>query len=124
MAKMGRPRIEIDPKELKQLARLQCTMKEVAAFFGCSVDTIERRFKEDDELRQIWEDGKGMGMISLRRKQFQILEEKNDTTMAIWLGKNILGQRDKVELDVEIEAGDGLAEAFGLIDQLVKGKAE
>ena len=124
MAKMGRPRIEIDPKELKQLARLQCTMKEVAAFFGCSVDTIERRFNEDEELRQIWEDGKGMGMISLRRKQFQILEEKNDTTMAIWLGKNILGQRDKVELDVEIEAGDGLAEAFGLIDQLVKGKAE
>ena len=44
-------------------------------------------------------------MLSLRRKQIQIMEETNSTPMAIWLGKQILGQRDRHEItqDINIE---------------------
>ena len=122
MAKMGRPKIEINEEELERLCRLHCTNEEIAAFFGCSVDTIERRFKENPSLKEKADHGKAMGKISLRRKQFQILEETNNTSMAIWLGKNILGQTDKVEMGVEVDASDKLSEAFSIIDTLAKAK--
>lgn len=100
MAKMGRPRIELDHDEMEKLCRLSCTMEEIAAYFGCSVDTIERRLKEDEELAALVARGRAVGKISLRRKQFQILEESNSASMAIWLGKQLLGQRDQVAHDL------------------------
>ena len=100
MAKIGRPKIELDPDELERLCRLSCTMDEIAAYFGCSVDTIERRMKEDEELKGIVLRGRAVGKISLRRKQFQILEDTNSASMAIWLGKQLLGQRDQVAHDI------------------------
>ena len=53
--------------------------------------------------RQVW--GRATGKLSLRRKQIQIMEETNNSTMAIWLGKQILGQTDKQEIvqDINIE---------------------
>lgn len=122
--KGGRPRIEIPVEELEKLSRLACTLDEIAAYFSCSRDTIERRMKDEPEVREAIERGRAHGKISLRRKQFQILEKTDNATMAIWLGKNILGQRDKFDIEVEVDAGDNLMTAFGLIDQITKGKAE
>ena len=45
----------------------------------------------------VYEEKRGIGKISLRRAQFR-LAEKN-AAMAIFLGKNYLGQRDHVEVD-------------------------
>lgn len=122
--KGGRPRIDIPVEELEKLSRLSCTLDEIAAYFSCSRDTIERRMKDEPEVREAIERGRAHGKISLRRKQFQILEKTDNATMAIWLGKNILGQRDKFDIEVEVDAGDNLMTAFGLIDQITKGKAE
>lgn len=124
MAKMGRPKIEIDGVELERLCRLHCTNEEIAAYFGCSVDTIERRFKENPELKEMAEKGRAMGRISLRRKQFQILEETNNTTMAIWLGKNLLGQRDMVDIVHEDKNEKALSDAFSIIDELARAKRD
>lgn len=41
------------------------------------------------------------GKISLRRKQFRMAE--SNAAMAIWLGKQYLGQKDKSELSLEDE---------------------
>lgn len=94
-AKTGRPEVEIDLAELEKLAGLACTVDDIAAWFGCSRNTILRRLADDKrpEFRHAWECGRGKGRVSLRRSQFK-LAEKN-ATMAIWLGKQLLGQKDE-----------------------------
>ena len=42
MAKMGRPQIEIDKAQFEKLCGLLCTEAEIASWFRCSVDTLER----------------------------------------------------------------------------------
>lgn len=93
---MARPRIEIDEKNFESLCGLQCTLTEIADFFGCSEDTIERWCKRNYNLNfaETFKKHSGKGRISLRRAQFR-LAEKN-ASMAIWLGKQYLGQSDSV----------------------------
>ena len=47
MAKMGRPRIEIDKEEFEKLCDIQCTLTEIAGWFRCSPDTIENWCKRE-----------------------------------------------------------------------------
>lgn len=118
MAKTGRPRIELDSAEIEKLCRLNCTMDEIAAFFGCSTDTIERRMKEDEDLKLAIERGRATGKISLRRKQFQILEDSNSASMAIWLGKQLLGQRDNLDVTTESKDKSSVTKAMELFKQV------
>lgn len=96
VSKGGRPRKLItDAATLKQVAglgRLQATVRECAAFFSVSPVTFEAFLKEPDVV-EAFESGKGQGLLSVRRSQFR-LAEKN-AAMAIFLGKNYLGQTDK-----------------------------
>lgn len=86
--KGGRPKKEVDSKLVFELAKIHCTMKEISSVAGCSVDTLERRFAE------IIEKGQDEGKRSLRRLQWQ-QAEKGNIQMLIWLGKQMLGQKDK-----------------------------
>lgn len=108
---MARPRIEIDFDNFKKLCGLQCTLAEIASFFDCSEDTIERWCKR--ELHENFADSfkkySASGKISLRRWQFKMAE--HNCSMAIFLGKNWLGQTDKIEQTInEVEDLTGLAE--------------
>lgn len=94
---VGRPRIEIDPEELTRLCRLNCTLQEIAAYFNCSERTIKNRMADDEDFRAIVENGRANGRLSVRREQFRIMEGGN-ASMAIWLGKQLLGQRDNQEV--------------------------
>ena len=40
---MARPKARIDLVELEKLCAMQCTDEEIAAFFGVSTKTVERR---------------------------------------------------------------------------------
>jgi hypothetical protein len=42
---MARPKAKIDLAELEKLCAMQCTDEEIAAFFGVSTKTVERRRK-------------------------------------------------------------------------------
>ena len=92
--KTGRPKIQIDFNNVKKLCALQCTAQEIADFNDCSVDTLDRRLREEYKLgfADFFKKHNSGGKISLRRNQFK-LSEKN-ATMAIWLGKQYLGQSD------------------------------
>lgn len=92
-------KVVIDPVQLGKLAELCCSIDEVAAFFRCSPSTIRHRIKRDP-LKTVWETGIARGAISLRRAQLQAAYA-GDRTMLVWLGKQILGQVDKVEQSVE-----------------------
>lgn len=97
---MGRPIKTINIKEVDKLCEMQCTEREIAAWFDISVDTLERRIKEKTDITfaEYFEQKRGKGKISLRRKQMEMALDGN-ITMLIWLGKQYLDQKDKQELE-------------------------
>lgn len=101
---MARPRIPIDKQTFEKLCGLQATEQEIAGFFGCSVDTIERWCKRTYKMRfaEVFAEKRGIGKISLRRMQWKLAEKS--APMAIFLGKNYLGQTDERKQQVELTA--------------------
>lgn len=97
---MARPNKEIDQKQFESLCGIQCTREEICSFFGISEKTLDswckRTYKKSFSL--IFQEKRGVGKVSLRRSQFR-LAEKNPT-MAIWLGKQYLDQKDIIETDM------------------------
>ena len=91
---MARPRIKIEWEQFDKLCAIQCTLVEIAEWFSCSIDTIERAVKREKSMgfAEYYKKKSSKGKISLRRYQWEMA--KKNTTMAIWLGKQYLGQRD------------------------------
>lgn len=96
---MARPKKPIDYETVEKLANIQCTQEEIASFLDISVRTLQR----DEEFCRLFKKGRENGKMSLRRIQFK-LAEKN-TSMAIFLGKQYLGQKDTPEVQI---GGDGI----------------
>lgn len=84
---MARPVLELDEDIIDKLASIHCTMEEIASVVGCSVDTLERRYAD------LIKSAKNKGKSSLRRLQWQNAQ-KGNVGMQIWLGKQLLGQKD------------------------------
>src|SRR5580692_9431304 len=89
---MARPESKIDLAELEKLCGMQCTDEEIAAFFGISTRTIERR-RKDPKFSEIMDQAKAKGRISVRRALFKLAGAGN-IAAAIFLSKNLLGYRD------------------------------
>jgi hypothetical protein len=84
---MARPKKDIDIEQVRKLAAIQCSYAEMASVLGCNESTLTRRFA------QVIKEGRDQGRMSLKRKQYEVAMGGN-TSMLIWLGKNVLGQRD------------------------------
>jgi IS5 family transposase len=102
---------------LTRLCEVQCTMGEILHVFAYqfSGDTIEREIKKKTGVtfKQFRKQNSASGRAKLRRLQWEAAESGN-ITMLIWLGKNILGQKDKSK----IEHGDASKKRAGLdVDQ-------
>lgn len=112
---MGRPRKVIDQVEFEKLCGLQCALSEIADWFDCSEDTIEnwckRTYKRN--FSDVFAQKRGKGKIALRRAQFELA--KKSAAMAIFLGKNYLGQKDHHEIE---------AVSNGQLEQLINGLKE
>jgi len=91
-------RFEPNWDDVKKLAHIQCTTYEIASFLDTSVDTMNYRSKENfgRTFAEMVKEWALSGRCSLRRMQWKIAERS--ATMAIFLGKNMLGQADKVDL--------------------------
>lgn len=93
---------------IAKLAGFMCTDEEIAAMMSDShesitVDTLHNENNEATFL-ECKEKGQATGKASLRRNQFRLSE--TNAAMAIFLGKNWLGQTDKQEVKTEL-GGDG-----------------
>ena len=108
---MARPVIEIKKEQFESLCNLQCTLDEIAGFFKCSSDTIERWCKRtyNTSFAEAYKTYSQGGKISLRREQWK-LAQKGNASMLIWLGKQWLGQTEKVEQTTSFEDLTPLAE--------------
>jgi len=91
---MAPPFKKVDKDLVEKLAQIHCTNEEIALICGVSADTIERR------CAGIIKRGRANGRASLRRMQYKKALEGNPA-MLIWLGKQILGQRDMPEINNE-----------------------
>lgn len=96
MIKRGRPKVKIDLKEAEKLGGLQCTYAEAAAFMDIPEGTLKNR----EDFTTVFKKGAEYGKTSLRRIQFKMAEKS--PAMAIWLGKQYLGQREP-EKEVSVE---------------------
>lgn len=117
----GTPKKQIDFSELEKLCFFQATQDEIASWFDVDIDTINARVKEKYHITfsAYYEQKRGKGKMSLRRRQYQAAigqDAKYDadrnkisdaiqpnTTMMIWLGKQYLGQADKQEVNSKLE---------------------
>ena len=90
-------------KTIEGLAKIQCTQHEAAAVLGITKKTFIELIKRDPLVCEKWENGQQSGKASLRRSQFKMAE--TNAAMAIWLGKQYLGQREPVRLFDGDDAG-------------------
>jgi hypothetical protein len=104
---MARPESKIDLVELEKLCGMQCTDEEVAAFFGVSTRTVERR-RRVERFREVMERARAKGRVSVRRNLFRLASNGN-VAAAIFLAKNLLGYRDVVANE---HSGPGWAPDF------------
>lgn len=91
---MARPLKEIDQTQFEKLCGLQCTEPEICAFFSVTDKTLSSWCKRTygKGFSEIYAQKREAGHISLRRAQWQLAQKS--AAMAIFLGKQYLGQKD------------------------------
>ena len=70
--------------------------EEIAFFYGVSVQTIVNRRKQP-KFAAAMRRGRAMACLKVRRTQMRLLDEGNPT-MAVWLGKSLLGQTSSMRM--------------------------
>ena len=98
MAKTGRTPAVIDWDTVGKLLEADCKTVDIARQLGVSEMTLYRRCKSDLNVSYVTfsQQKKMLGDNLLRAKQYQTAMSGN-VTMQIWLGKQRLGQTDKLE---------------------------
>jgi len=95
---VGRPRLELDLRQIEAAAAIGCTQEEIGFLVGCSDRTLQKRA----DCRGAIAKGSAKMRTSLRRLQWKKASEGN-VAMLIWLGKQILGQKERVEETIREE---------------------
>lgn len=111
---MARTPKNIDKNEFEKLCGLQCTAEEICAWFDISDKTLYSWCKKTygKNFSAIFAEKRNRGKISLRRYQWR--QAEHSAPMAIWLGKQYLGQKDKPEDSVDTEDTDAYLHEAGI----------
>lgn len=101
---VGRPKSVFNEKELKYLCSIHCTFDEIAGFFQMNKDVLSRKIKQEYGITftEFYEKNSQGAKVSLRRRQIQAAMD-GDTKMLIFLGKNMLGQKEKLDFEGEVK---------------------
>lgn len=102
--RMGRPPKVIDKNLFEKLCGLQCTLEEVCECLDVTDKTLNSWCRKNygETFSEVFKKKSMRGKMSLRRSQFKLAER--NATMAIWLGKQYLGQRDVQEIKQEVKS--------------------
>ena len=120
----GSPRLILNEKGkdmIEKLSMLMCTDEEIASVLEVSVDTLTNK-NNKDTFTEFKLKGQSKGKMSLRRYQFK-LAEKN-AAMAIFLGKQYLGQKDKIETFNNSEINANINNIADLINNPLENRTE
>lgn len=103
----GRPRTKIDWSKVDNLLKAGVEGTSIAQMLGISADTLYLRCTQEypdyPTFTAYAQAKRAEGLDLLKLKQFDVAL-KGDRTMLIWLGKQYLGQSDKVDgtLDAKV----------------------
>jgi hypothetical protein len=102
----GRPEKEIVKQSFESLCQLQCTEEEICAVLDVTDKTLTNWCRKTYNLSfsEIFAIKRESGKASLRRTQWKMAE--TNPTMALWLGKQYLGQKDKHDIDQNVANKD------------------
>ena len=103
-SKMGRPEsIKLDWDLIDEFLKLQAEHREIAAYFCCHVDLLNKRCKIEHNctFSDYAKEKREAGKLSLRQQMMKSSESGN-VAMQIWLSKNYMGMADKQEIKNEI----------------------
>jgi hypothetical protein len=110
---IGRPKKELDKDVIARLSQIGCTQEEIGSCVGISARTLQRRYAD------LVKENKNIGKASLRKKMWdKAMRGQGNDKLLIWLSKNELNMRDKIEtqsiveplpliIDAKIEEIDG-----------------
>ena len=107
--KGGRPLVDIDWGKVDSMCKIQCTGEEIASVLDIHYDTLQNACKREKGMNfsEYLPQKALAGKASLRRSQWKLATGGN-STMQIWLGKNMLGQTDKQELNHNVNEIKGI----------------
>ena len=93
---IGRPKKELDKDVIAKLSQIGCTQEEIGSCVGISARTLQRRYAD------LVKENKNIGKASLIKKMWDKALKGNDKLL-IWLSKNELNMRDKIETQSIVE---------------------
>ena len=93
---MGRPNKKVDEKVIANLSQIGCTQEEIGSVVGISARTLQRRYAD------LVAENKNIGKASLRKVLWKKALKGNDKLL-IWLSKQELNMRDKIETQNIVE---------------------
>ena len=93
---IGRPKKELDLDVIAKLSQIGCTQEEIGSVIGISARTLQRRYAD------LVAENKNKGKASLRKKMWEKALKGNEKLL-IWLSKNELNMRDKIETQSIVE---------------------
>ena len=100
---VGRPRIELDPKQAKIFGYFRATYDTMAEQIGCHVDTIRAAMQdEDSEFSKAYKKGFSSMKMKLSEAQVKTAIEEHNPTLLVWLGKQYLNQNDNPMPDEDV----------------------
>lgn len=99
----GRPKKTIPVDQFEKLCHFQATEGEICEFFELDHKTLYRWCRDTygEDFSQVYSKKRAGGKMSLRRKQWRLAEKS--PAMAIFLGKNYLGQCDQQEVKMQAD---------------------
>ena len=97
---MARPKKKISQKQFESLCAIQCTKEEICDVLDVTEKTLNNWCKETYGVgfSLVFSQKRALGKASLRRNQWK-LAEKGNSTMLIWLRKQILKQSESPTQD-------------------------
>ena len=100
---VGRPRIELDPKQAKIFGYFRATYDTMAEQIGCHVDTIRAAMQdENSEFSKAYKNGFSSMKMKLSEAQVKTAIEEHNPTLLVWLGKQYLDQKDNPMPDEDV----------------------
>ena len=95
---IGRPKKDLDKDVIAKLSQIGCTQEEIGSCVGISARTLQRRYAD------LVKENKNIGKASLRKKMWdKAMRGQGNDKLLIWLSKNELNMRDKIETQSIVE---------------------
>ena len=118
---MAKQKIELDLDDIRELASEGNTIEDISTLLGVSTSAIAN----NEEYKQAYELGLCDMRAMLRHSQFQSAKSGN-TSMLIFLGKVLLGQREETVTSLKLEREDDeLTKSLkGLAEEMDKNKKD